>query len=89
MRERDIGTAEVATLDFFDRSTWDGALAGVDSLFLLFPLPGNKAAREAIIPFIEAAGQAAAHPGGVRPRKRVAVARPRVDLTSPSQERHL
>ena len=48
-------TAEVVLLDFFDRTTWDGALAGVECLFLLFPLPGNRAAREAIIPFVEAA----------------------------------
>lgn len=58
LRERGVGTAEVAALDFFDRSTWADALAGVDTLFLLFPLPGNRAAREAIIPFVEAAGQA-------------------------------
>lgn len=51
-------SVEVASLDFFDRSTWNGALAGVDSLFLLFPLPGNRAAREAIIPFVEAAQRA-------------------------------
>lgn len=55
---RGTGSAEVAVLDFFDRSTWAEALAGVDSMFLLFPLPGNKAAREAIIPFVEAAQRA-------------------------------
>ena len=49
---------EAVTLDFFDRSTWTRALAGVDVLFLLFPLPGNRAAREAIIPFIAAAERA-------------------------------
>ncbi|WP_102145135.1 NmrA family NAD(P)-binding protein [Mycobacterium hubeiense] len=52
------GTADVARLDFFDRSTWQPALAGVDALFLLFPLPGNRAARQAIIPFVEAAQDA-------------------------------
>lgn len=52
------GSAEVVALDFFDRSTWDRALAGVDCLFLLFPLPGNRAARDAIIPFIAAAEKA-------------------------------
>ncbi len=44
--------------DFFDRATWPAALSGVDVLSLLFPLPGNRAAREAIIPFIEAAEKA-------------------------------
>lgn len=44
--------------DFFDRTTWPAALSGVDVLFLLFPLPGNRAARDAIIPFIEAAERA-------------------------------
>jgi uncharacterized protein YbjT (DUF2867 family) len=38
-------SAEVVGLDFFDRSTWDSALAGVQCLFLLFPLPGNRASR--------------------------------------------
>jgi uncharacterized protein YbjT (DUF2867 family) len=51
-------SAEVVALDFFDRSTWSGALDGVDTLFLLFPLPGNRAARQAIIPFVEAAERA-------------------------------
>lgn len=51
------GDAEraVVGLDFFDRSTWDAALDGVRTLFLLFPLPGNRAAREAIVPFLRAA----------------------------------
>ena len=35
-----------------------GALDGVQSLFLLFPLPGNKAARAALVPFVQAAQQA-------------------------------
>ncbi|MCH9667968.1 MAG: NmrA family NAD(P)-binding protein [Actinomycetia bacterium] len=48
-------SAEVAALDFFDRSTWAGALAGVDTLFLLFPLPGNQAARDGIVPFVKRA----------------------------------
>ena len=50
---RDSVAAEVTRLDFFDRSTWDAALAGVDTAFLLFPLPGNRAAREAIAPFVQ------------------------------------
>lgn len=47
--------AQVCRFDFFDRSTWQQALDEVDTLFLLFPLPGNRAAREAIIPFVHAA----------------------------------
>ena len=53
----DSGLAACA-FDFFDRSTWDTALSGIKSLFLLFPLPGNRAAREAVIPFLHAAHQA-------------------------------
>ena len=49
------GAAQVCRFDFFDRSTWAETLYGVDTLFLLFPLPGNRAAREAVIPFIGAA----------------------------------
>lgn len=52
------GTVNTCAMDFFDRSTWESALTGVDRLFLLFPLPGNRAAREAIIPFIAAAERA-------------------------------
>lgn len=51
-------TPEVATLDFFNRATWGPVLAGVRCLFLLFPLPGNRAAREAIVPFLHAAEDA-------------------------------
>jgi len=49
---------EACAFDFFDRSTWDAALSGVESMFLLFPLPGNRAARDAVIPFLHAAYQA-------------------------------
>ena len=49
---------ESCAFDFFDRSTWSAALSGVTSLFLLFPLPGNRAARDALIPFVHAAHQA-------------------------------
>ena len=55
LRERVRGAAEVAAFDFFDRSTWAVALDGVEVLFLLFPLPGNRAAREAVVPFVAAA----------------------------------
>ena len=56
-RSRDpaAGEPQVCRFDFFDRATWPAALADVDTLFLLFPLPGNRAARDAIIPFIHAA----------------------------------
>ena len=49
---------EVCRFDFFDRTTWTAALDGVEALFLLFPLPGNRAAREAVIPFVSAAQEA-------------------------------
>ena len=55
MRELVEDSAQVCGFDFFDRTTWADALRGVDRLFLLFPLPGNRAAREAVIPFVEAA----------------------------------
>ena len=49
---------EASVFDFFDRSTWNAALSGIESVFLLFPLPGNRAARDAVIPFLHAAHQA-------------------------------
>lgn len=52
------GGGEAVRMDFFDRSTWPEALAGVRTLFLLFPLPGNEAARKAILPFLRAAERA-------------------------------
>lgn len=58
LSDPDGATPEVVEFDFFDRSTWGPVLAGVQSLFLLFPLPGNRAAREAIIPFLHAARDA-------------------------------
>ena len=59
MRDRVGERAQVCRFDFFDRTTWAETLRGIDTLFLLFPLPGNRAAREAVIPFVhtaEAAG---------------------------------
>ena len=50
--------AQACRFDYFDRSTWSAALDGVQTLFLLFPLPGNKAARAAMVPFVDAAEQA-------------------------------
>lgn len=47
--------AQMCRFDFFERETWAETLNGVETLFLLFPLPGNRAAREAVIPFIHAA----------------------------------
>ncbi|WP_223732896.1 NmrA family NAD(P)-binding protein [Streptomyces purpurogeneiscleroticus] len=58
LAERLGESGETARLDFFDRSTWAAALDGVQTLFLLFPLPGNKAARSAILPFLDAAERA-------------------------------
>ncbi len=52
------GQPDVVAMDFFDPATWPRALANVETLFLLFPLPGNRAARTAIIPFVEAAERA-------------------------------
>lgn len=57
-RHPDPDRAGHVRLDFADRGTWPAALSGVDTLFLLFPLPGNRAARERIIPFVEAAARA-------------------------------
>lgn len=43
---------------FADRSTWDAALAGVSTVFLLFPLPHPGTAKSWMLPFVEAAGKA-------------------------------
>ncbi|VEG56675.1 NmrA family protein [Mycolicibacterium aurum] len=58
LRDRVGDGAQVSAFDFFDRTTWPAALRDVTALFLLFPLPGNKAAREAVIPFVHAADDA-------------------------------
>ena len=58
LRERLTAGAQVCRFDFFDRTTWPATLAGVDTMFLLFPLPGSRTAREALIPFVQAADQA-------------------------------
>lgn len=58
LRDRLGGDADVCGFDFFDRSSWGATLGGVTTLFLLFPLPGNRAAREAVIPFAQAAQRA-------------------------------
>lgn len=46
---------EIVAMDFFDPSTWSAALRDVRTLFLLFPLPSNRAARTAIVPFLKSA----------------------------------
>ncbi len=45
---------------FADRSTWEATLAGVSTLFLLFPLPHPRTARTWMVPFVEAAARAGA-----------------------------
>lgn len=45
---------------FADRSTWAETLAGVSTLFLLFPLPHPRTARTWMVPFVEAAAKAGA-----------------------------
>lgn len=43
------GVVRAVRFDFFDTTTWAGALADIETLFLLFPLPGIRAARQAIV----------------------------------------
>ncbi len=42
-------------LDFDDRGTWSQALAGVSTLFLLYPVPKPKTVRTWMKPFVDAA----------------------------------
>lgn len=44
--------------DFLDHSTWNRALADVQSLFLLFPLPHPRIAKQHMVPFVFAAARA-------------------------------
>lgn len=44
--------------DFADRSTWEATLQGVTTLFLLFPLPHPRTAKQWMLPFIAAAAAA-------------------------------
>ncbi|WP_219519415.1 NmrA family NAD(P)-binding protein [Nonomuraea ceibae] len=44
--------------DYDDPATWDAALDGVMTLFLLFPLPHPRTVRTRMIPFVNAAVQA-------------------------------
>lgn len=55
LREWVGDAAQVCRFDFFERATWADTLHGVETLFLLFPLPGNRTARDAVIPFVHAA----------------------------------
>ena len=41
-------------LDFLDHGTWPSALAGVDTVFLLFPLPHPGTAKQHMVPFVHA-----------------------------------
>jgi uncharacterized protein YbjT (DUF2867 family) len=49
-----------ATFSFADQSTWEATLAGVSTLFLLFPLPHPRTARTWMLPFVDAARKAGA-----------------------------
>lgn len=44
--------------DYADRATWGPALDGVSVLFLLFPLPHPRTAKQWMVPFVEAAAAA-------------------------------
>lgn len=44
--------------DYADRTTWDAALDGVTVLFLLFPLPHPRTAKQWMVPFVAAAAAA-------------------------------
>ncbi len=41
-------------LDFLDHATWPAALEGIDSVFLLFPLPHPQTAKRHMVPFVQA-----------------------------------
>jgi uncharacterized protein YbjT (DUF2867 family) len=43
--------------DYADRSTWDAALEGVTTLFLLFPLPHPRTAKTWMVPFVRRAAE--------------------------------
>jgi uncharacterized protein YbjT (DUF2867 family) len=58
LTSRHGGQLPVVRLDYGDRSTWQQALAGGTSLFLLFPLPHPKTAKARMVPFVEFAVQA-------------------------------
>lgn len=45
----------VVRLDYDDRSTWPAALAGIRTLFLLYPLPHPRTVNTRMIPFVDAA----------------------------------
>lgn len=53
---RELGAdVPVVAFDFDDRATWAAALDGVDSLFLLFPVPSPRTVRTRMKPFVDAA----------------------------------
>lgn len=55
--DRDL---DVVPLDYDDRSTWPAVLDGVETLFLLFPLPSPGTVNTRILPFLDAAVAAGA-----------------------------
>jgi len=50
--------APFVKFDYSDRATWAPLLAGATVLFLLFPLPHPRTAREWMVPFVKAAADA-------------------------------
>jgi uncharacterized protein YbjT (DUF2867 family) len=58
IRARYGDRAPAVAFDFGDRATWGPALAGGDTLFLLFPLPHPRTAKTRMVPFVEAAAAA-------------------------------
>ena len=50
--------APAVKFDYGDRATWGPVLADATVLFLLFPLPHPRTAREWMVPFVEAAAAA-------------------------------
>ncbi|GAA3191187.1 NmrA family NAD(P)-binding protein [Dactylosporangium siamense] len=54
-REHGRPDLPVVRLDYDDRGTWPAVLDGVDTLFLLFPVPSPGAVRTRMLPFVDAA----------------------------------
>jgi len=52
---QDAPAAPIATFDYDDRSTWDAVLEGVDTLFIVFPLPTPRTVNTRMKPFVDAA----------------------------------
>ncbi len=58
LRKEFGASTPVARFDYDDRATWDQTLQGVETLFLLFPLPHPVTARQRMAPFATAAVEA-------------------------------